>query len=121
MFIIAGGIILAIFLLAMMAVRPDVWLWIIAAISTIIALIQYSSDDLRPDSATTIQIAMTAAFAAFVIGGAFRAAKNRRARAEAKKWYATFKVCPACAETVKIQATVCKHCGHEFTAAAAAA
>lgn len=27
------------------------------------------------------------------------------------------KVCPACAEEVKVEARVCKHCGHGFAAA----
>ena len=31
------------------------------------------------------------------------------------------KKCPRCAETVKADALVCKHCGHEFAAAAAPA
>ena len=42
-----------------------------------------------------------------VLAAVFLAVMEPKTRADEK-------VCPACAETVKAEATVCKHCGHVF-------
>jgi hypothetical protein len=55
--------------------------------------------------------AVLLAILAWLVGGARNDVKTTRARQLA----AQFKACPACAEVVKVQAAVCKHCGHQFS------
>ncbi|NWK96534.1 zinc ribbon domain-containing protein [Sphingobium lactosutens] len=50
--------------------------------------------------------------AAFFMGNEQKADANKIASGDSKK-------CPRCAELVKPDALVCKHCSHEFQAAAA--
>jgi hypothetical protein len=117
MFTIAAGIILAVlflaiaidFTLALILLRWS--LWIAAAAGAFFAwLLHFYGNGTNEYVPLMIGITAASAIAAYLTGMAEDAIKNARIR----KVQAQFKTCPRCAEIVKAQAAVCKHCGHEF-------
>jgi ribosomal protein L32 len=109
MLIIAGGIILAIFLLCLGGLIARIgFFWIVAAATV---LCGGAAAYLGQDNAIMY---FAGAFVSACIAYSLDEKKKAMAVAHTAAVAAQFKACPRCAETVKAQATVCKHCGHEF-------
>lgn len=66
-------------------------------------------------SDTTYFFLWVIALAGFTFGGWLIFSDLRDKKSSSKPERSDIKECPKCAETIKLEAKVCKHCGHEFS------
>lgn len=118
MLMIAGGIILAIILLGC-AANPlgGIKYFVLWPGLVLFALVSFGYY-LQPDG-NSLEISLTITTIIVVALWAIDAFERKQKNARAAEWHRQNKTCPSCAEIVKAQASVCKHCGHRFSFAAA--
>jgi hypothetical protein len=120
MFIIAGGIILALLFLGFLA-NPlgaiKINLGCFAAWCAFVSVLVFMNNH-NHEHDDLLRMAVIAACVSGALAWLAREAENALARYRARKQNAQFrrqfKFCPSCAEAVKIQAAACRHCSHQF-------